>query len=410
MERTILHCDLNNYFASVECLSHPEWRDVPMAVCGSVEERHGIVLAKNYPARAYGIKTGDTVFQAKAKCPVLVIAPTHYREYMRYSKIVRKIYEDYTDEIEPMGIDECWLDVTGSLRLFGGAVKIADTLRERVKAETGLTISVGISFNKPFSKLASDMKKPDATTVIDRYNYRKLVWPLAADNMIGIGRSTMRTLFAHGCRTIGDLAACDRGLLTKWLGKSGEMLWNFANGYDETPVASIYENNPMKSVGHGITTAVDMCDSDGVNDVVIELVQDVGERLREENMLATGISVAVRDCELNSREFQKQLSFPTKSTREIIEAAMSLFNERYEWKKPLRSVTVRAINLIPSCAPMQIGFFDEHEKRDKLVRLESAVDGIRKRYGAHAVCSGTYVKSEHITSKISEPHQSFVVL
>lgn len=410
MERTILHCDLNNYFASVECLTHPEWRDVPMAVCGSVEERHGIVLAKNYPARAYGIKTGDTVFQAKAKCPHIVIAPTHYGEYMRYSKIVRKIYEDYTDEIEPMGIDECWLDVTGSLRLFGGAVKIADTLRERVKRETGLTISVGVSFNKPFSKLASDLKKPDATTVIDRSNFRETVWPLAADSMIGIGRSTMRTLFSHGCRTIGDLAACDRDTVKKWLGKSGEMLWNFANGYDETPVSSLYESIPMKSVGRGITTAVDMCCLDSVKDVIIELVQEVGERLREENMLATGVSVMVRDCDLSWREFQRRLTNPTKSTRELIEAATELFRERCDLKKPLRSVTVRAINLIPSCSPLQLGLFDNNERRERLIRLETTVDGIRRRYGTHAVCSGTYIKSERITSKIAEPHQSFVVV
>lgn len=410
MERTILHCDLNNYFASVECLTHPEWKNVPMAVCGSVEDRHGIVLAKNYPAKAFGIQTGETVYQAKAKCPHLIIAPTHYREYMRYSKLVRHIYEDYTDEIEPMGIDECWLDVTGSLKLFGGAMTIADTLRERVKRETGLTISVGVSFNKPFAKLASDMKKPDAVTVISRDNFREKIWGLPASEMIGIGKNTMRTLFAHGCRTIGDLASCDREMVKKWLGKGGETLWIYANGYDDSPVMRSDAHIPMKSVSHGITTSVDMCDYDSVNDVVIELTQEIGERLREEDMLASGVSVVVRDSDLSWREFQRQLPVPTKSTREIIGAAMRLFSERYSWEKPLRSVTVRAINLVPSCMPMQLGIFDGHEKRDKLVALESAVDVIRRRYGTHAVMSGTFIKSERVTGKIAEPHQSFVVV
>ncbi len=407
MERTILHCDLNNYFASVECLTHPEWRDVPMAVCGSQEERHGIVLAKNYPARAYGIKTGETVVSAKAKCPGLVIAPTHYREYLRYSRIVRDIYACYTDEIEPMGLDECWLDVTGSLRLFGGAEKLAHTIRERVKHDTGLTISVGVSFNKVFAKLASDMKKPDAVTVISRENFREVTRPLAADEMIGVGRSTMETLFRHGCRTIGDIADCGRENLRRWLGKNGERLWICAAGLDTSPVIPMEDMPQAKSVSCGITTPVNLYNYEQVKDVVIELAQEVGRRLRNEELSAKGIAIAVRDTTLAWHEYRHRLTRRTQSTREVIEAAMAVFRERYGWETPVRALSVRAIDLVGEGETEQIGLFDNTENRERLLRLERAVDGIRLRHGVHSVASGTYFRSRTACDKIAEPHQSF---
>lgn len=409
MNRAILHCDLNNYFASVECLSHPEWRDVPMAVCGSVEERHGIVLAKNYPAKAYGIKTGDTVYQARAKCPSLIIAPTHYSEYMRYSKIVRDIYACYTDEIECMGLDECWLDVTGSLKLFGDAEKIAHTIRERVKKETGLTISVGVSFNKPFAKLASDMKKPDAVTVIDKAHFREKIWDLPADAMIGIGRSTMNALFNHGCRTLGDIARCDRDALKKWLGKNGEHIWICVNGLDDSPVSPIYEKVQAKSVSRGITTAADLTDNDNVSDVVTELAQEVGEKLRREHLAARGVAIAVRDNKLEWREYRRRLDLRTQSTREIVNAAMQIFCERYDWNNAVRALSVRAIDLVKDSEPEQISMFEGVDGRERILRLERTVDDIRKKHGVHSVFSGSYIRSRIVAEKIAEPHQSFHV-
>lgn len=224
MERVILHCDLNNFFASVELLSRPEWKQVPMAVCGSVEARHGVILAKNEPAKRYGVKTAETLWEARRKCPQLITVPPHPDQYRIFSRRAHRVYERFTDRIEPFGIDECWLDVTGSVPLFGSGEEIAHAIRRAVKEELGLTVSVGVSFNKVFAKLGSDLKKPDAVTVIRRAEFQKLLWPLPVETLIGVGKSTLRILHGMGVITIGDLAQAPLSTLRAALGKNGEQL------------------------------------------------------------------------------------------------------------------------------------------------------------------------------------------
>lgn len=258
MLRSILHCDMNNFYASVECMLDPALKKYPIAVCGSVEERHGIVLAKNYKAKAFDVKTGDAVWQAKQKCKDLVVVPPHYEEYIKYSKLARSVYERYTDQVEPYGMDECWLDISGTGSLFGSPEKVANEIRETMKFELGLTISVGVSFNKIFAKLGSDMKKPDAVTVIPKDTFREKIWGLPAADLLGVGRATQRVLDSYCIRTIGDLANNDPEFLRRRLGKNGVVLWNYANGNDLSLVAKKDFVSPIKSVGHGITTVADL--------------------------------------------------------------------------------------------------------------------------------------------------------
>ena len=258
MERTILHCDMNNFYASVECMLDPKLRGKPVAVGGDVENRHGIILAKNYEAKQYGVQTAEALWQAKQKCPNLIIVPPHYEEYLKYSRLAHSIYAEYTDRIEPYGMDEVWMDITGSTRLFGDGEKVANELRRRIKFELGLTISVGVSFCKVFAKLGSDMKKPDAVTIIPQDSFREVIWDLPASDMLGVGRSTEKLLSSYGIRTIGQLANAYPDMLERKLGKNGMMLVAFANGLDRSRVAPQDYEPPMKSVGHGITTVQDL--------------------------------------------------------------------------------------------------------------------------------------------------------
>ena len=256
MDRVIFHCDLNSFYASVELLDHPELRHLPVAVCGDPESRHGIILAKNEPAKAFGVKTAETIWQARKKCPELVLLPAHHSKYRDFSRQVNGLYREYTDLVESFGIDESWLDVTGTLHLFGGDARaLADQLRDRIRSQFGLTISVGVSFNKVFAKLGSDYKKPDATTVITRENYRQIVWPLPVTDLLYVGRAAAHTFQRFNIRTIGDLANFDRDALFSLLGKTGAQLHDFASGADRSPVAPASQSTPPKSVGNGCTFA-----------------------------------------------------------------------------------------------------------------------------------------------------------
>lgn len=291
MDRTILHCDMNNFYASVECMLNPQLSGKPVAVGGDVENRHGIILAKNYEAKKYGIQTGEALWQAKQKCRNLIIVPPHYEEYLKYSRLAHSIYEDYTDLIEPYGMDEVWLDITGSTKLFGNGERVANVLRERIKFELGLTISVGVSFCKVFAKLGSDMKKPDAVTVIPKDSFREVIWDLPASDLLGVGRSTDKVLSSYGIHTIGELANAYPDLIQRKLGKNGMMLLAFANGEDRSRVAPQDYEPPMKSVGHGITTVQDLENNAEVWNIILALTQDIGHKLRVYNKNAAGVMV-----------------------------------------------------------------------------------------------------------------------
>ncbi len=383
MNHTILHIDLNNFYASVECLYNPELRDKPVVVSGDIEARHGIVLAKNYPAKAMGIKTGEVIWQAKQKCPDLVVVPANFRKYLRFSRLARAIYADYTDQIESFGIDEAWLDVTGSLKLYGTGSEIADTIRRRFREELGLTGSVGVSFNKIFAKLGSDMKKPDATTVIGEENFRDKVWPLPVGELLYVGRSTKRKLNNRAIFTIGDLAqrnVCDLKLL---LGVWGETLWSFANGFDLAPVRQTGEESIIKSVGNSTTTVRDLIDKEDVKLIIYVLAESVAVRLRKHGFKCKTVTVSVRNTELLSFERQGKLQAPTFTSGEIAEKAIELFTANYFWDKPIRSLGVRGCDLVTADRHIQMDLFD----RDKaeIEDLERTIDTLRKRFGHYSV-------------------------
>jgi len=397
-ERTILHSDLNSFFASVECVLDPSIAAYPVAVCGSVEERHGIVLAKNQLAKKYGIATGDTVMTAKAKCPYLKIASPNYEAYEEYSHRVQKIYNQITDLVESFGIDECWLDVTGSSYLFGSGEEIAERIRREVKNTTGLTVSVGVSFCKVFSKLGSDMKKPDAVTTISRSGFREKIWDLPASSMLGVGPATAAKLAERSVHTIGQLARTPPELLCSYFGKNGKMLWAYANGLDASPVVSGGGDLPMKSVGHGTTPPADLKNNEEAETLIVGLALDIGRKLRLAGMSACSIAVAVRDNMLIVREFSAPLPRPTQSAEVLAEYAYKLFCSRYNWENDVRSLTVRAINLIERGAPRQLDIFEPSEEEDKRDRLCETIDMIQNKFGRDSLIPAKLLK----TAKIKE--------
>lgn len=395
--RTILHCDLNNYFASVELLDHPELRDKPVIVGGSTAERHGIVLAKNYIAKKYGVMTGEAVWQAMNKCPGLISLEPHYDKYLDYSRTVRGIYQRYTDQIEAMGIDECFLDVTGSRYLFGDGSKIAHEIRESVKSETGLTISVGVSFNKIFAKLGSDMKKPDAVTVIPPDTFREVIWSLPAHEMLGVGMKTYKKLWYRGIRTIGDIARCQPELLHSYFGKMGYVLWAYANGLENSPVMNQDDRCPIKSVGHGTTTTADLTNEREVFDTIIELSEEIGMKLRKNHISCGGVAVSIRENDLSIREYQMKFPRSTQLARDISRGAMKVFRQKHVWRCDIRSVTVRAIYITNENAPEQLDLFTDTVKQEELLSLEHTIDGLRNRYGDHVVYSGSYLCADKLS-------------
>lgn len=385
MERAILHSDLNSFYASVEMVLNPSLRDKAVAVCGSTEERRGIVLAKSEKAKKAGVKTGMVNWEARQKCPGLIILPPQYEQYVKYSKLARGIYLRYTDLVEPFGMDECWIDVTGSQRLFGRAEKIAEQIRCSVKCELGMTVSIGVAGNKVFAKLASDMKKPDAITIITADDFKEKVWPLPASDLLYVGYATSKKLGAHGIRTIGDLANAPPDFLKRLLGINGLALWQYASGQDQSRVMPCGYEVPVKSIGHGITCTADLENEDEVWRVMLELSQDIGHRLRLHGLCAAGVQITVKDKELASRQYQAPLPLITHSPMEIACKARELFHLNYNWRIPVRAVTVRAIKLVPQSTPQQTSIFMDVQKIERRERLDDAVEDIRRRYGKRSI-------------------------
>ncbi|MBO5716405.1 MAG: DNA polymerase IV [Clostridia bacterium] len=380
-DRAILHSDANGFYASVEMVLNPELRGKAVAVCGSIKERHGIVLAKSELAKKAGIKTGMVAWQARQLCPELIVVPPHYDYYVKFSKMIQKIYARYTDEIEPFGMDECWLDVTRSPMK---PMEIAECIRREVREELALTVSIGVSFNKVFAKLASDMKKPDAITEITRENFKEKVWPLPCSDMIYCGRATTNKLESIGVQTIGQLANLNPDVLKHKLGKNGVMLWQFANGLDTSRVAHESYSAPAKSVGHGITCTEDLNTLDEAQKIIYALSQDIGAKLRQMGLRAKGVHLSVRDNELHTVGWQTLLKTPTQDELDIANEAFAILLSNYRWEKNVRSLTVTAINLEKVEEPIQLSLFDTpaNEKREILTRT---IDEIHELYGKHSL-------------------------
>ncbi|MEG0269352.1 MAG: DNA polymerase IV [Clostridia bacterium] len=407
-DKVIFHCDANGFFASVECLDHPALRNVPMAVAGDPKDRSGIILAKNELAKKYQIKTTETIWQAKRKCPALVLVSPHHERYVKVSKQLNAFYANYTDQVEPFGIDESWLDVTGSLKLFNAQpLALANRIREQVKSEIGITISVGVSFNKIFAKLGSDMKKPDATTLITRENFQTLVWPLPAKDLLFVGASAAEQLQRHYIFTIGDIAHRSREELNQLLGKSGDMLWLYANGLGDEPVRKLHEKQELKSIGNGMTFRRDLVNEDEVRAGVLALTDEVATRMREAKVKCCTVQVMLKNPAMKSISRQKGLLNPTHLQKELSEEAMLLIKANWHAPSPIRAITITAMNLVPDTfVQQQLTFMDigtDHSKHDKQEKLETALQQIRDKHGSGCIAMGYMDHDELGIRKLDHP-------
>ncbi len=385
-DRIILHVDLNNFYASVEQVLNPDLKGKPIAVCGDPDKRHGIVLAKSMIAKKAGVQTAEPIWQAKRKCPDLVVVQPHYSEYVKYSQMVRDIYVKYTSQVESFGLDECWLDVTGSTKLFGSGIEIAEKIRNEVKIVTGgLTVSIGVSFTKVFAKLGSDLKKPDAVSVISVDNYKKVAWSLNAKEMLYVGKSTANKLKELNIHTIGDIANSDKMMLIRVFGKSGESMYNSANGFDNDPVKNYNEKYIPESVGNGTTTSKDITNKSDAKSVIYALCEMIGFRLREYGAVCEGVSISLRDIKLQNFSKQSHLSVATNSSEFIARKAIELLDGSYDFtiNMPLRTITVNTFKLSVDGDFVQNTFWSEASARRE--KLDKTIDRLREKFGYNIV-------------------------
>lgn len=397
-KRVILHSDLNNFFASVEIALNPALAGKPLIVCGDPKERHGVVLAKNEEAKKFGIKTAETVYSALKKCPDLQMVGSHFHEYKKYSQKVVEIYARFTDKIEECSIDECALDMTESTFLFGSGYEIAEKIRRTVKEELGLTVSVGVSFNKVFAKLASELKKPDAVTEISEENYREIVWRLPVTDLLFVGKSTAQTLRDLGVHTIGDLARADEAMLSRFLGKRGRQLRVYARGEDDEPVYFEKKKEDLKSIGNSMTLPKDITDREEVKRWFYALAESVSARLRAADVgRASTVHIVVRNEKLEDSTCQKKVP-PTALCGDIAQAAYELFCRNFPlgYKVRMLGVTVSGFDYHIEQMTLDSMLSGERSKYDKKERAESAIAKIREKYGYATVQRGVVMGDEKL--------------
>lgn len=385
MERIIIHSDMNSCYASIECSLNPELKGKPVAVGGSVEDRHGIILAKTAEAKKFGVRTGEAIWQAHKKCPNLIVVPPHFDIYAKYSAFARDIYRRYTDKIEPMGLDEVWCDITGSILLFGSVENITDGIREAFKNELGITVSIGVSYNKIFAKLGSDLAGVDEVVFITKDNYKDVVWPLSVSSIMGVGRNTAKKLKSYGINTVGDIAVMDRDWLKLTFGVVGEDMWRYSNGYDNSTVKADDYAREVKSIGHGVTCREDLTNDEEVWLAFLQLSQDVSKRLKKEKLSTTAVQISVRDTFFMTKQFQCDIGYPTQSAMDISKTALKLFRENYSWMSNVRALSVRAINLCDEDAPMQLDLSGEYKQRDRQKILDDTALSLREKFGSDAL-------------------------
>ncbi|MBR7091282.1 MAG: DNA polymerase IV [Clostridia bacterium] len=395
-DRVILHCDLNNFYASAECVMNPALHNYPVAVAGNPKTRHGIILAKNQKAKDMGIKTGQVIWEAKQLCPNLICLPPQMSKYQEFSRQVIEIYKRFTDKIESFGPDECWLDVTHSQLLFGTGEQIANKIRQTVKQEIGLTLSVGVSFNKYFAKLGSDMRKPDATTVISRQNFKELIWNMPADVLIFIGKRTYQKLQKLNVHTIQDLALIDPDILTKHFGVIGKKMSVIARGEDDSDIADISDIHTVKSVGNGFTTIRDLHTRDEIYTAVLLLAEKVAYRMRKINVVGKTINLGLKNSDLHWDSHSMTILTPTDTALEIANYAMQIF-DKFWHNTPLniRSIRVSLSQITNATSTTQANFFDD-AKMKKIKNLNPTLDKIREKHGYYAVRSAKTIDSDFI--------------
>lgn len=380
-EKIVLHCDINHCYAQIEEMRHPELREVAMAVGGDEMSRHGIILAKNDIARTFHIKTGESLRDAYQKCPHLTIVPPDFPTYLYYSEKVKEIYRQYSDQIEEFGIDEAWIDVTNSTSLFGDGMEIARQIQKKVIKEVGLTISIGVSFNKIFAKLGSDLVKPNGIVRIGKDNFKEIAWPLEIRELFYVGRATKEKLYQLGIYTIGELACSNRLFIREQLGKMGELVWWFANGENVSEVALSSQRNEVKSVGNSITTAKNMEGLEDAKMVLYVLAESVASRLKRKKLKGKVISVSYRTSELHSFSNQQKIEQATNISGEILDIAFHLLKKHYQFHHPLRSIGISVSHLNKDHGYSQIHLFQSEEIREKNEKLDNIMQEIRDKYG-----------------------------
>jgi len=407
MKRFILHSDLNNFYASVESLYNPSIRNKAVAVVGDEEKRHGIVLAKNYIAKSYNVKTGDTVWEAKQKCKEeLVCVPARFELYLYISRLVKDIYKEYSDRVESFGIDEAWIDISHLASTFDEAKKIADNIRCRIINEIGLTVSIGVSFNKVFAKLGSDLKKPNATVVISDDNYKDKIWGIPVEELLYVGRATRSKLEKGNIKTIGDLANTDIKYLKLTLGKMGETLWRFANGMDISSISRISDAEKIKSFGNSTTCPIYLSTNEQVKSVIYMLAESVAERMKDKNYYAKEVSLWIKDSSLNSFDRQAQLINPTNVSDDIANLAYELFLSNYSWDLDVRAVGVRVSSLTDG--KIQYDLFKNGDNLIKKQKLERTIESLRGRFGYNIIRRGNIMS--HSTLTPLNPHSEIHII
>lgn len=402
MSRVILHSDCNSFYASVEKALDPKLKDKPVAVSGNAKERHGIILAKSIEAQRCGVKTGEPIWQAMQKCPQLITLPPNFEKYIEYSKIAGEIYYSYSDQVEPFGLDEAWIDVTGSRLLFGNGPQIAKSISHKIKSELNITVSIGVSYNKIFAKLGSDYKKPDAITVITKENYKDIVWPLPVENLLYVGRSTKKKLYNLGIKTIGDIANTNNTVLRNNLGKWGDILHSYANGLDCSPVA-IYNNTPpVKSIGNSTTTPRDLKTPRDVKIVFCVLAESVAARMRKQGFMGKTVTISVRDNQLSAFTRQKQMARYSNVTSEILECALEIFRQNYNWNRNIRSLGIAVSDLRSENTEVQMSFFNDEQKHIRKEKLDFTSDKLKNRFGKYIINPALLMIDKNITRL--DPH------
>lgn len=399
MERWIIHSDINHCYAQIEEMMYPELRNVPMAVGGHEEDRHGIILAKNDLAKKYHIKTGESLRDAFQKCPELLIVPPHYDDYLFYTEEVKRIYREYSDKVESFGLDEAWIDITGTEKLFHKtAMELAEEIQRRVFKELGLTVSMGLSFNKVFAKLGSDLDKKQGLAVITRDNFKDMVFPLPIADILYIGKATSSQLNERNIYTLGDLALSSKEYIKSFLGKNGEMVWLFANGYDTLSVNS--SQQVIKSVGNGIIAKHDIHTIEEAKIVLSMLAESVAKRLRQSNKLGSVISIGMRYKDLQGLSRQKRVDTPTNIAQEILDMVMILLRDNWNMAIPLRSLSISVSSLVEKeTYAYQMSLFNTANEEDRYeqLHLEEVIQEIKERWGEKSIKYGHSLLDEELS-------------
>lgn len=401
MERVIFHIDVNSAFLSweaVERLKHGETvdiRTIPSAVGGDIATRHGVILAKSVPAKKYAVTTGEPVVDALRKCPQLFLVKPDHELYRRNSSAFIAILRQYSDVIEQFSIDEAFVDMTGTRRIFGEPLEAADRIRKQIRDELGFTVNIGISSNKLLAKMASDFEKPDKVHTLFPEEVPGKMWPLPVRDLFFVGKAAERRLHEMGIRTIRDLANADRAFLNANLKKQGDILWRYANGMDDSPVEPVRADN--KGYGNSTTLSFDVTDAKTAKGILLELTEKVCARLRQDDMKVESVSVQFRFSDLTRASHQCALTSATNITQEIYAKVCRLFDEKWDGT-PIRLLGVSTAKASREESGRQMNLFDTTDY-EKLEKLDKAMDTIRQKYGTKAIQRASFIRGQEKSGK-----------